>query len=82
MDQIVQVLEFIESRLAELESEKNELGEYQRLDKERRAIDYALHSKQLTDATRKFENVKKRGDFLAFSFLFLQEGKHLFLECG
>ena len=44
---IDELLNYIEERLAELESEKEELREYQEKDKERRCLDYALKDSDL-----------------------------------
>ena len=40
-------LDYIESHLAELEEEKEELKEFQRKDKERRCMEYALYQREL-----------------------------------
>jgi len=42
-DQIKDLLDYIESRLAELQEEKEELKEFQEKDKERRWLEYALY---------------------------------------
>lgn len=44
------MLAHIEERLRELESEKEELKEYQKLDKSRRALEYTLYDKELSQA--------------------------------
>jgi structural maintenance of chromosome 3 (chondroitin sulfate proteoglycan 6) len=44
---IDELLQYIEERLAELETEKEELREYQDKDKERRCLDYALKDADL-----------------------------------
>lgn len=46
---INELLEYIESRLAELEEEKEELKEFQDKDKERRCLEYALYSRELEE---------------------------------
>ncbi len=46
-DKINEVLQYIESRLEELQEEKEELTEYQRLDRRRRALEYTLYDKEL-----------------------------------
>lgn len=48
-DKIQEVIMYIESRLSELENEKEELTAYQSLDKEKRAVEYTLYQKELTD---------------------------------
>lgn len=42
---ISELLTYIEERLAELEEEKEELKEFQAKDKERRCLEYAMHSR-------------------------------------
>jgi len=49
-EQMVEVLTFIEERLTELEQEKEELKEYEMLDKNRRALEYNLHDQELGKA--------------------------------
>ena len=44
---INELLDYIESRLAELEEEKEELKEFQEKDKERRCMEYALYQREL-----------------------------------
>jgi hypothetical protein len=46
-EKINEVLQYIESRLEELQEEKEELTEYQRLDRRRRALEYTLYDKEL-----------------------------------
>ncbi|KAF9474585.1 structural maintenance of chromosome protein 3 [Pholiota conissans] len=46
---INELLEYIESRLAELEEEKEELKEFQEKDKERRCMEYALYQRELEE---------------------------------
>lgn len=48
-DKINELLEFIESRLTELEEEKEELKEFQEKDKERRCMEYALYQRELEE---------------------------------
>ena len=48
--EISDVISYMESRLSELESEKDELKEYQRLDKERKALQYTIHVRELEEA--------------------------------
>jgi structural maintenance of chromosome 3 (chondroitin sulfate proteoglycan 6) len=49
-DQMVEVLTFIEERLSELDQEKEELKEYEMLDKNRRALEYNLYDGELGKA--------------------------------
>eukprot|EP00189_Rhodosorus_marinus_P000852 CAMPEP_0113958638 /NCGR_PEP_ID=MMETSP0011_2-20120614/3580_1 /TAXON_ID=101924 /ORGANISM="Rhodosorus marinus" /LENGTH=1190 /DNA_ID=CAMNT_0000969621 /DNA_START=394 /DNA_END=3966 /DNA_ORIENTATION=- /assembly_acc=CAM_ASM_000156 len=57
-EKINEVVLYIEERLAELESEKEELKEFQVLDKERRAIEYTIHVKDLEDAKAKLDELE------------------------
>lgn len=56
---INEVIEYIEKRLSELEKEKEELSEYQRLDKQRRALEYALYAVDFRDAGERLEQIKE-----------------------
>ncbi|KDR77404.1 hypothetical protein GALMADRAFT_266923 [Galerina marginata CBS 339.88] len=46
---ISELLDYIESRLAELEEEKEELKDFQEKDKERRCMEYALYQRELEE---------------------------------
>ncbi|KAF8148188.1 structural maintenance of chromosome protein 3 [Crassisporium funariophilum] len=48
-DKINELLDYIESRLTELEEEKDELKEFQEKDKERRCMEYALYQRELEE---------------------------------
>lgn len=56
-EKIVGFLDYIEQRLAELEEEKEELKEYQKSDRERRCLEYALHQRELEDVTATLDQV-------------------------
>ena len=56
---INELLDYIEGRLGELESEKEELREYQEKDKERRCLEYALFSKDLTDVSAALDELEE-----------------------
>jgi structural maintenance of chromosome 3 (chondroitin sulfate proteoglycan 6) len=73
---ITELLEYIESRLAELEEEKQELKEWTEKDRERRCLEYAMYQRDLEDVTgtlmqleedrrRELDNAKEMGE--AFS---------------
>lgn len=62
--QITEVVSFIEERLKELDEEKEELRQYQELDKEYRSLEYTIFDKELTDSKQKLEQVDLR--FLIF----------------
>jgi structural maintenance of chromosome 3 (chondroitin sulfate proteoglycan 6) len=49
-EKISEVVHYIEARLAELDSEKDELKAFQNLDRERRALEYTIYVKELDDA--------------------------------
>lgn len=56
-EKIAEVVAYIESRLGELESEKEELKAFQRLDKNRRALEYTVHVKDLEDAKNQLDDI-------------------------
>ncbi|KAG8821762.1 Structural maintenance of chromosomes protein 3 [Serendipita sp. 399] len=56
---IDELLKYIEDRLQELEDEKEELKEFQQSDKERRCLEYALHSRELQEVTSALEEVEE-----------------------
>jgi structural maintenance of chromosome 3 (chondroitin sulfate proteoglycan 6) len=55
--QIIEVVQYIEERLKELDEEKEELKMYQQLDKQRRSLEYTIFEKELLDARQKLEEV-------------------------
>lgn len=78
---IAEVVQYIESRLEELETEKKELQEFQKLDKDRRALEYTIHVKDLEDAKKQLDELDSdraervsRGDKLQ-SLLVAVEGR-------
>ena len=73
-EKISEHLQNIEERLTTLEEETQELKEYQKWDKSRRAAEYALYEKELRDANNKlYENEKDKDEFQSFT-------KHRHLE--
>ncbi|CAM9183039.1 unnamed protein product [Chrysoparadoxa australica] len=58
-EKIQEVITYIEERLAELEEEKEELGEYQQLDRDRRALEYTLYNKELQNARDTLESIEE-----------------------
>ncbi|KAI9024903.1 chromosome segregation protein sudA [Phycomyces nitens] len=54
---IAEVLEYIQDRLAELEEEKEELSQYQTLDRERRSLEYTIYAREQADANEKLEDM-------------------------
>ncbi|KAK1265174.1 Structural maintenance of chromosomes protein 3 [Acorus gramineus] len=59
MKQIIQVVQYLEERLRELDEEKEELRKYQQLDKQRRSLEYTIFDKELNDAKQKIEEVEE-----------------------
>jgi structural maintenance of chromosome 3 (chondroitin sulfate proteoglycan 6) len=61
---ISELLEYIESRLSELEEEKEELKEFQAKDKERRCLEYALYQRELEEVGEALEEIEeeRRGE--------------------
>jgi hypothetical protein len=61
---INELLDYIESRLAELEEEKEELKEFQEKDKERRCLEYALYQRELEEVAEALEEIEedRRGE--------------------
>lgn len=56
---INELLEYIESRLAELEEEMQELKEYQQKDRERRCLEYALFERELQEVSGALEELEE-----------------------
>lgn len=54
---ITELLEFIETRLDELEHEKNELKQFQESDRERRCIEYEIYTRQQNEASDHLEKI-------------------------
>jgi len=60
--QIEEVITYIETRLGELEEEKQELMEFQECDTERRGLEYAIYDKELKAAEAKLQRIKQVQD--------------------
>eukprot|EP00940_MAST-03C_sp_MAST-3C-sp2_P002423 g2423.t1 len=58
-EKIDEVIVYIEKRLGDLEEEKEELGKYQELDRERRAIEYTLYDLDFQNAGERLEQIKE-----------------------
>ncbi|KAL7423161.1 Structural maintenance of chromosomes protein 3 [Cryptotrichosporon argae] len=58
-EQIADLLTTIETRLNELETEKEELKEYQDKDRDRRCIEYALYQRELEEVTSALEQIEE-----------------------
>lgn len=57
--QIIQVVQYLDERLNELEQEKEELRKYQQLDKQRKSLEYTIFDKELHDARQKLNEVEE-----------------------
>jgi structural maintenance of chromosome 3 (chondroitin sulfate proteoglycan 6) len=58
-DKIIELLDFIETRLGELEEEKEELKEFQEKDKEKRCLEYALYQRELEEVAEALEDIEE-----------------------
>lgn len=56
-NQIIQVVQYLDERLRELDEEKAELKKYQQLDKQRKSLEYTVYDKELHDARQKVMEV-------------------------
>jgi structural maintenance of chromosome 3 (chondroitin sulfate proteoglycan 6) len=56
--QIIQVVQYLNERLKELDEEKEELRKYQQLDKQRKSLEYTIYDKELNDAQQKLAEVE------------------------
>ena len=57
--QIIQVVQYLDERLKELDEEKEELRKYQQLDKQRKSLEYTIYDKELHDARHKLGEVEE-----------------------
>ena len=57
-EKIKELLLYIEDRLETLQTETEELEQYQKLDKDRRCIEYTIHEKELQVTKTKLEEVR------------------------
>ena len=57
-DKINELLKYIEERLHTLEEEKEELAQYQKWDKMRRALEYTIYNQELNETRAKLDEVK------------------------
>jgi structural maintenance of chromosome 3 (chondroitin sulfate proteoglycan 6) len=56
---ISELLEYIETRLDELESEKEELKEWTEKDRDRRCLEYTIYQRELNEATQLLINIEE-----------------------
>ena len=59
-EKILDLLKYIEERLQTLEGEKEELKEYQKWDKMRRALEFTIYNQELEDARKKQRELENR----------------------
>lgn len=57
--QIIQVVQYLDERLRELDEEKEELRKYQQLDKQRKTLEYTICDKELHDTRENLEQVSQ-----------------------
>lgn len=60
LQKIDELLDFINSRLAELEEEKEELRSYQEKDKEKRGLEYTIFSREQAEITSALEHIEEQ----------------------
>jgi len=60
LDNIMDLLKYLEERLQTLEGEKEELREYQKWDKMRRSLEYTIYNQELEDARKKKKELETR----------------------
>ncbi|KAK9807008.1 hypothetical protein WJX72_010649 [[Myrmecia] bisecta] len=58
--QIVELVEQLEEKLAELDKERAELAKYQQVDKQRRSLEYTIYDKEVTDTRTKLEQLEEQ----------------------
>lgn len=56
-EKINELLKYIEERLHTLEDEKEELAQYQKWDKMRRALEYTIYNQELNETRAKLDEV-------------------------
>ncbi|EPS67666.1 hypothetical protein M569_07108, partial [Genlisea aurea] len=57
--QIIQVIQYLDERLRELDEEKEELKNYQQLDRKRKSLEYAIYDKELHDAKQMLAKIEE-----------------------
>lgn len=64
-EKINELLKYIEERLHTLEDEKEELAQYQKWDKMRRALEYTIYNQELNETRAKLDEVRvpKKSEF-------------------
>lgn len=64
-DKISEYITFMREKLATLEGEKEELAEYQKYDKMRRAIEYTIYNSELEESRRKQRELEDKREYSA-----------------
>ncbi|KAK1406338.1 hypothetical protein QVD17_41632 [Tagetes erecta] len=59
-NQIIQVVQYLDERLRELDEEKAELKKYQQLDKQRKSLEYTIYDKEVNDARQELAEVDEQ----------------------
>lgn len=67
-EKINELLKYIEERLHTLEEEKEELAQYQKWDKMRRALEYTIYNQELNETRAKLDEVR-RGLYITVTLL-------------
>lgn len=60
LEKIIDLIKYIEEKLQTLEGEKEELKEYQKWDKTRRALEYTIFNNELEDARKRLKDLETR----------------------
>ncbi|KAL6527888.1 Structural maintenance of chromosomes protein 3 [Orobanche minor] len=55
--QIIQVVQYLDDRLRELDEEKEELRKYQQLDRQRKSLEFSIYDKELHDAKQQLVKI-------------------------
>ncbi|PIN05754.1 hypothetical protein CDL12_21708 [Handroanthus impetiginosus] len=57
--QIIQVVQYLDDRLRELDEEKEELKKFQQLDRQRKSLEYTIYDKELHDAKQQLLKIEE-----------------------
>lgn len=60
LEKIIDLIKYIEEKLQTLEGEKEELKEYQKWDKMRRALEYTIYNNELEDSRKRQKELESR----------------------
>lgn len=80
LEKIIDLLKYIEERLQALEGEKEELKEYQKWDKMRRALEYTIYNNELEDSRKKQKDLESRREENSLANEKLRESLQLLTE--